>query len=384
MAKPPLRALTFDPLRRWSLVHALRRPTPEMTGDLEALRQEGSRLRTRTDLLWFLLLRSHCTQGRSAGWAWFQRDAERQHLLGYEALAALAPDQRMARLRATLRQAAVRMPDIKADRLFSNFDAIAAMGGVEAATRRMLSLAGKEAKYEFLTGFAGIGPKYGRNIWMDLHDADFHDAVAIDERIKNVSEAIRLTGGRYTEQEMFYRGVARDAGILAWDMDRLLYNYNDHFVRVARDVAAFAGADQHAYPWNSIQAWLAPLPAALGGGVPENRALAILQAHYAINAQGREELARLMTSNAIKASRGERLDDEGTFAWRAIDKSAFPTSVEHMPSGTWHCGREGNPTHPQPWIVKVSWVAGVVGKLFFLRDEMYCADGSALGTLWCV
>lgn len=383
MAKPPPRALTFDPFRRWSLVHGLRHPTPEMTEALAALRQEGSRLRARPDLLWFLLLRSHCTQGRSAGWAWFQREPERQHLLGYEALAAMAPDQRLARLRATFRQAAVRMPDIKANRAFSNLDAIAAMGGVEAATRRMLSLQGKEAKYEFLTGFAGIGPKYGRNIWMDLHDADFRDAVAIDERIKNVSEAIGLSGGRYTEQEVFYRGVARDAGISAWDMDRLIYNYNDHFLRVVRDVAASASADQRPYPCNAIQAWFAPPETPLGVGAPDNRALAILQAHYAVNPQGREKLAQLMACNAIKFSRGERLDDEGTFAWRALDESAFPTSVEHMPSGTWHCDQEHNPIHPQPWVTKVSWVDGVVGERFYLRDEMYCADGSAIGTLWC-
>ena len=384
MAKPPMRALNFDPFRRWSLVHGLRHPTPEMTGALEALRQEGSTLRARSDLLWFLLLRSHCTQGRSAGWSWFQSEPERQHLLGYEALAALAPDQRMARLRATLRQAAVRMPNIKADRLFSNFDAIAAMGGVEAATQRMLSLTGKEAKYEFLTGFAGIGPKYGRNIWMDLHDADFHDAVAIDERIKNISEAIGLTGGRYTEQEMFYRGVARDAGISAWDMDRLLYNYNDHFVHVAGDVTAFASADQPPYPWNSSQAWLDPVSRPAGAGVPENRALAILHAHYTINAQGREAWARLMASDSIKASRGQRLDSEGTFAWRTLDDSAFPTSVEHMPSGTWECSEQRTPIHPQPWVLKVSWVDGVIGDLFYRRDEMYCADGSAIGTLRCV
>lgn len=273
------------------------------------------------------------------------------------------------------------MPDIKADRLSANLDSIAAVGGVESATRSMLSLKGKDAKYRFLTGFAGIGPKYGRNIWMDLHDPDFHDAVAIDERIKNVSKVIGLTGGQYQEQELFYRTVARDAGITPWEMDRLLYNYNAHFVRSIGDLIAFAGSDHSPYPCKESRVWGSFGAKPLGTGGTENYALAILQAHYSINDHGREEWARLIASQEIKASRGERLDEDGTFAWRALAESAFPMSVEHMPAGTWQCGEEGTPIHPQPWVVKVSWVDGVVGENYFVREEMISADGSAIGTL---
>ena len=82
------------------------------------------------------------------------------------------------------------MPAQKAEWLAANFQSIEKAGGIKAVTRHALSLSTREAKYHFMDQFEGIGPKYARNVWMDLYDPLFRDAVAIDERIKSITEAL--------------------------------------------------------------------------------------------------------------------------------------------------------------------------------------------------
>lgn len=83
--------------------------------------------------------------------------------------------------------------------------------------------------------FHGIGKKYGRNVWMDIYDPDFRKTIAIDQRLKKIAQRLGFTGNRYSEAEAFYCAIARDADLEPWELDRLLYNYTDHFLKMVGD-----------------------------------------------------------------------------------------------------------------------------------------------------
>ena len=134
-------------------------------------------------------------------------------------------------------QAKIRMPDKKADWLLENFDRIEAMGGAEAATKIALALSSPEEKIDFMMAFRGIGAKYGRNSWMDLYDPDFRQSIAIDRRITKITEILGLNFGKnqYQAHEAFFQEIAGDAGLEPWELDRLLYQFTDHFLKAIRE-----------------------------------------------------------------------------------------------------------------------------------------------------
>jgi hypothetical protein len=47
----------------------------------------------------------------------------------------------------------------------------------------------------------------------------------LDSRITGITEALGLSFDSYGEEEAFYIGVAHDAGLNGWELDRLLFNY---------------------------------------------------------------------------------------------------------------------------------------------------------------
>ena len=106
------------------------------------------------------------------------------------------------------------------------------MGAVEEVTRQALALSSREQKIQFMMAFEGIGPKYGRNIWMDLYDADFRQSIAVDSRLTRVSRALGFRFGmdEYTAHEELFRELAADAGLEPWELDRLLYQNVDWFL----------------------------------------------------------------------------------------------------------------------------------------------------------
>lgn len=218
--------------KRSQLVTALKNLPAYMRQRLRELKAEGEELRKRPDLLWYLLLQSAATQGNSRGWAGLCGDPATFRSVAYAVLAPLTPAAREERLLAALRKAKVRMQTVKAPQLAANLARIAEMGGAEQATRRMLSLPTRDEKFRFMRSFAGIGEKYGRNIWMDIYDPAFRDTVAVDERLKKVARALGFTGTRYRQAEAFYCAIARDADLEPWELDRLLYNFTDHFLGV--------------------------------------------------------------------------------------------------------------------------------------------------------
>lgn len=87
----------------------------------------------------------------------------------------------------------------------------------------------------FLRKLPVIGPKYARNIMMDVYHPGFRDCIAIDSRIKAITKALGLHFASYKEHEKFYLSVASGAGIDGWELDRLLYALRE---RVEKQISA--------------------------------------------------------------------------------------------------------------------------------------------------
>ncbi len=161
----------------------------------------------------------------SRGWSGLIGNADNYQRVTFEALSQLTSAQRLQVLEETLKVAKVRMPTRKAHYLNRNYDQVMSMGGLDAAKRQLLALPGREAKIRFLEQLDGIGPKYARNIMMDVYHDDFRQSIAIDQRINRISTALGLPQGKYEDQETFYLRVVQEAGLEGWELDRILYNF---------------------------------------------------------------------------------------------------------------------------------------------------------------
>src|SRR3990172_3892297 len=206
------------------LVGVVRVLAAEKRAELERHKEGYSGL-ARPDFIWHYLLQSFSTMGRASGRHGLISNKDNYRRVTYAALAALTPEARAAQVRQVCRAAGIRMPDKKADYILGCFEHVARFGGPEAAKAKLLALAGREAKIAFLQTFPGIGPKYARNIMMDVYHEDFRDSIALDVRIKAISEVLGLSFASYAEHESFYLGVAQEAGLNGWELDRLLFNF---------------------------------------------------------------------------------------------------------------------------------------------------------------
>lgn len=209
---------------RARLVAVTRALAAEKRADLEKHKEGRSGL-ARPDFVWHYLLQSFATMGRASGWHGLIGNQDNYCRVTYAALDALTPNTRAAQVRQVCRAAGVRMPDKKADFILSCFDHVTRLGGPEAAKAKLLDQPTRDAKIAFLRRFPGIGPKYARNIMMDVYHEDFRDSIALDVRIKAISEALGLSFASYAEHERFYLDVAREAGLNGWELDRLLFNF---------------------------------------------------------------------------------------------------------------------------------------------------------------
>lgn len=214
---------------RSKLVYALQNRPEYMDEKLELLKAEQHQLE-RTDYLWHALLVSFSTMGNSRGFGGLIEDENNYKRIAYQELEGMSAEQRVQRLEETLSQAKVRMPFQKAQWLSANFVALQSMGGLEAAKQSALAQPGAKAKIRFMKQFSGIGDKYARNLWMDVYHPDFHESIAIDDRINKISVAMGCKFNNYEEQEKFFLDIAHDADLQGWELDRLLYNYRDYYL----------------------------------------------------------------------------------------------------------------------------------------------------------
>ncbi len=197
---------------------------------LDRLKQEQTGLE-RPDFLWHYLLQSFSTMGRAAGSRGLIENKVNYNRVTFESLSILSPADREAQVRDVCRAAKIRMPDRKAEFINRCFAYVQELGGPTAAKEKLLALPGRAAKLTFLQTFPGIGPKYARNIMMDVYHEDFRDSIAIDIRIKAISTALGLTFSSYEDHEQFYLDVAAEAGLNGWELDRLLFNFRDDVER---------------------------------------------------------------------------------------------------------------------------------------------------------
>lgn len=183
----------------------------------------------RPDFVWHYLLQSFATMGRSTGWDGLIGNKENYNKVTFDALERLTPEERMNVVEQTCRDAKVRMPRIKAEYIVSCFNLVKQLNGLEAVKQELLSQPGRDCKIKYLQKFHGIGPKYARNMMMDIYHEDFQNSIAIDVRIKAISSTLGLTFKKYADHENFYLDVAHKAGINGWELDRLMYNHRKLF-----------------------------------------------------------------------------------------------------------------------------------------------------------
>ncbi|MCX7411136.1 MAG: hypothetical protein NTZ32_23925 [Planctomycetales bacterium] len=209
---------------RNKLVTVVRTLAVEQRAELERLKQEASGL-ARPDFIWHYLIQSFSTMGRAYGWHGLVGNQDNYRHVTYPVLAALSPEARKQQVHQICRVARIRMPDRKANFILACFDYVQQLGGPENAKSLLLAECGRDAKIRFLRTFPGIGPKYARNIMMDVYHEDFRDSIALDVRILAISEKLGLSFPTYAAHEEFYLGVACEAGLNGWELDRLLFNF---------------------------------------------------------------------------------------------------------------------------------------------------------------
>jgi hypothetical protein len=183
----------------------------------------------RPDFVWHYLLQSFATMGKAAGWQGLIGNQSNYSLVTYPALDALDGPGRIAQAQLACRNGKVRMPDRKANFIVTCFECVHGMGGPAAARLKLINTPGRESKIAFLRTFPGIGPKYARNIMMDVYHPEFRQSIAIDSRIQSITDLLGLTFSSYEDHEIFYLEAAELAGLNGWELDRLMFNALDRF-----------------------------------------------------------------------------------------------------------------------------------------------------------
>lgn len=194
---------------------------PSVKAFLEGKKQQGRELLLRNDFIWHEILLSFATWGSSLGARKLDFDG-----LAYEKLSSLDSGKRRGLVESKFKAAGLRYATKKIDYLLYNFYLVAEKGGVGAANRAVLDDSrGPEAKKKALREYKGIGKKYAYNIMMDAYHPEFHDSIAVDQRIKNISKELDLPTSKYDDYLNFYQKAALEIGIDPWDLDRVLYKF---------------------------------------------------------------------------------------------------------------------------------------------------------------
>jgi hypothetical protein len=110
------------------------------------------------------------------------------------------------------------------------------MGGAKMSESQLFSQDGREGKIRFLRQFRGIGPKYSRNIMMDIYHSEFRQSIAVDSRLKDILNELGILKGRYEDFEQFFLDVAHECNLDGWEIDRILYNFKDDVLKLLRSI----------------------------------------------------------------------------------------------------------------------------------------------------
>lgn len=190
------------------------------------LKQTAQQRRERPDMLWFELILSMSTWQGSGG-SDLATEEKYYSQVTYNNLLQMDEDERIQHLEEVLLNAGVNMHEKKSRYISTHVNQIESLSGLESAQQGFEDRDGKEAKMDFLREFKGIGDKYARNIGMDMFHPDFQDTIALDTRIRGISDELSVEFDSYEEHEQFHISVAERLDMTAWELDRILYRYTD-------------------------------------------------------------------------------------------------------------------------------------------------------------
>lgn len=219
----------------YSLTKAIRNvhDREDVQETLSDLKETGQQRWERDDAMWFELVLSLATQGSSRGSQLVVDEndnivQERYEQVSFETIDQMRPENRHENIKPVLLEANVSYHNKKTEALIENFELVKQdhrdPKGLKEEYKQKDSA---DEKINFLKKFKLIGPKYARNIGMDLYHPDFRSYIAIDSRMKNIFEMVGFDYEEhsYEEQERFLRSIADDLEIEPWELDRILYNY---------------------------------------------------------------------------------------------------------------------------------------------------------------
>jgi thermostable 8-oxoguanine DNA glycosylase len=217
-------ARSFDDIVR-KLAHR-----PDVKSKLENLKAESKR-KKKPYFIWDEILGSLSSWGNSRGGEEFNKNKKIKASVSWLALSKLiSSEERTKRILKTLKSAKVRWAPKKSDYLIRNYDLIKKLGGPKRLSRKILNCTNKEEAILILRWFDGIGEKYARNLMMDICHPLFRNSVALDSRIKKISKRLKLKFKDYQSEENFYLSTAKKAGISGWELDRILYWFNEEIL----------------------------------------------------------------------------------------------------------------------------------------------------------
>jgi hypothetical protein len=216
-------------VNREQIVEQLRRIAQSEVLTLERMRREATQFGDHPDWPWIGRVQSAATHGGS--WRWEEKVRPiYESKLSWSAISEILPSERRERL-----ETVGRFWDKTATWLEQAYIKIQSAGGPEALRDRLNLMPAKEV-ISFWKSFQGFNEKYARNIMMDIYHPNFrNDFFAIDSRLEALLPILGYVGKRnYLSREKFLFDLSGDVGVIAWDLDRLLYSKHkeikDHFV----------------------------------------------------------------------------------------------------------------------------------------------------------
>ena len=154
------------------IVNTVRKLYLEKRQEIEKLKQGRNGLK-RPDFIWHYILQSFATWGRASGWDGLIGNKNNYQRITYNALNRLSPEECKNHIQDVFRDSNIRWPNKKAIYIFNCVARVRELGGLKATKDKLLATPGRGAKINFLRSFPGIGPKYARNIMMDVYHEDF-------------------------------------------------------------------------------------------------------------------------------------------------------------------------------------------------------------------
>lgn len=202
-----------------SLLEKIRKELKDMAPQLEASRQGAKAWKEEADFPWNVFVTSYATNGGSRHWE-DKVEPNYKTLYSWDALSTLTPEERHKRFTKIANP--IRCKPLTAA-LLSTYERFEKAGGPQAIKKEYLNNRTPDELITYLKTFEQIGPKYARNIPMDIYDERIRNHFAIDARIKGLLKAWGFNEETYDEQEDILRKLAQKLNVDAWTLDRLLY-----------------------------------------------------------------------------------------------------------------------------------------------------------------